>query len=357
VLQVAESFTMAVIRGSVDHPTNVAFATPPGGGPARFGKPVDNIGEKSIPDYPSYARGFIQPFTFTGCSGQGRVFVGQRKEGFAVNLGEVFDLVNIANPLGPRDAEPNVLADKSITTFAVEVPTDCLKGAGSVIGGWTTAALPRNQTLKNNPTFANPALESGDFVQVSRLGMPLVNEVVIGLKDKNLFNASSPKGDAALATYVTNPTLPEILEILFGAAGVRAPNNFPRTDLVAAFATGIQGLNFLSDGAPHEMLRLNTSIAPTAGGSQNNLGVLGGDNAGFPNGRRPGDDVVDSELRVAMGVLCHAFPGVFCTPADAPSGNLPFTDGTLQDASQFDNEFPYLKAPLPGSPNGANGES
>jgi hypothetical protein len=83
--------------------------------------------------------------------------------------------------------------------------------------------------------------------------------------------------------------------------------------------------------------------------------VLGGDNAGFPNGRRPGDDVVDIELRVAMGVLCHAFPGVFCSPADAPSGNLPFTDGTLQDVSQFNTTFPYLRTPLPGSPNGPNG--
>ena len=126
--------------------------------------------------------------------------------------------------------------------------------------------LPRTRVLRNDPTFQEPTNESGDFVQVSRLGMPLVNEVVIGLKDKNLFNAATPEGDAALATYVTNPTLPEILEILFGAAGVRAPNNFPRTDLVAAFATGVQGLNFLSDGQPHEMLRLNTSIAPTAGG-------------------------------------------------------------------------------------------
>jgi len=79
--------------------------------------------------------------------------------------------------------------------------------------------------------------------------------------------------------------------------------------------------------------------------------VLGGDNAGFPNGRRPGDDVVDIELRAAMGVLCHAFPGVFCSPADAPSGALPFTDGTFQDASQFDAEFPYLKSPHSPSPN------
>lgn len=355
-LNVLESYTVQVIRGPVDEPTSAAFAISPLGS-ERFGKPVDNIGQKSIPDYESYADGFIQNITIPGCSGNnvGRVFVGQRKESFAVNLGEVFDLVNIADPLGPRDAEPNILEDKNITSFILEAPIRCLtRNEGSpVIGGWTTAALRQNRVLKNNPTFQSPNTDTGGFVQVSRLGMPLVNEVVIGLRDKNLFNAANPKGDAALAAYVTNPTLPELLEILFG---VGAPNNFPRTDLVAAFATGIDGLNLLSDGAPHEMQRLNTSIAPTPAAAQNNLGVLGGDNAGFPNGRRPGDDVVDIELRVAMGVLCHAFPGVFCNPADAPAGNLPFTDGTLQDASQFDSTFPYLRTPLPGSPNGANGE-
>ena len=355
-LNVLESYRVLVIRGPVDHPDDSSdYALNPAGG-RRFGKPADNIGEKSISDYPSYAAGFVWDIQIPGCSrnnGMGRVFVGQRKESFAVNIGEVFDLVNL-NPLGPRDAEPNPLEDKNITTFALEVPVSCLtRNAGSpVIGGWQTASLPRNRVLRGNPDFYSPTNDSGAHVQVSRLGMPLVNEIVIGLKDKNLFNAAHPQGDAALATYITNPTLPEILQLLFP---VQAPNNFPRLDLVAAFATGIQGMNFLSDGQPHEMQRLNTSIAPTPAGSQNNLGVLGGDNAGFPNGRRPGDDVVDIELRVAMGVLCHAFPGVFCNPADAPSGNLPFTDGTLQDVSQFDTSFPYLRPPLPGSPNGPNG--
>ena len=353
---VLESYTLSVIRGGVDSSSRQAdFVTQPFGG-NRFGKPADNIGEKSIPNYASYAAGFVWDFNFPGCgNSQGRVFVGQRKDPFAVNLGEIFDLVNIANPLGPRDAEPDALAEKNVTTFALEVPVQCIRqGNNSTIGGWTTAALPRNRTLTTTPTFQNPTSENGNYVQVSRLGMPLVNEVVIGLKDKNKFNASKPTGDAQFADYVTNPTLPELLEILFGAAGVRAPNNFPRTDLVAAFLTGIPGLNQL--GGPSEMLRLNTSIAALPAGEQNNLGLLGGDNAGFPNGRRPGDDVVDIELRVAMGVVCHAFPGVFCSPADAPSGNLPFTDGTLQDASQFDSTFPYLRTPLPGSPNGANGE-
>ena len=283
-----------------------------------------------------------------GC-GDGRVFAGQRKDPFVVNLGETFDLVNIDNPIGARDAESDDLADKNVTSLVLEVPISCLTGDGPTIGAWTTAWLPRMRQLLDTPTFDRPTNESGDYVQVSRLGMPLVNEVVIGLQDKNLFNASQPPGDGALATYVTNPTLPELLEILFFDAGVRAPNNFPRNDLVAAFVTGLTGLNELGFG---EMLRLNTAIPPVPAAQQQSLGPLAGDNAGFPNGRRPGDDVVDIELRVAMGVLCHAFPGAFdCGPGDAPSGDLPFTDGAYVDASFFDSQFPYLRTPLPGSPN------
>jgi hypothetical protein len=360
-LNILESYTMWVIRGKVGNGagTGSGIVTNPVTGSRRFDKPADNVGEKSVPDYAAYSANFVQEFKFPGCQGGnaiGRVFLGQRKESFAVNVGEIFDLVNL-NPIGPRDAEPNPLENYNITTIAVEVPASCLtKSASSpVIGGWQTAVLPRNRVLTENPTFKDPTHSSGDYVQVSRLGMPLVNEVVIGLKDKDLFNASSPKGDAALATYVTNPTLPALIQVLFGSAGVRAPTNFPRKDLVAAFATGVQGLNFLSDGQPHEMERLNTSVLAKPPGSQNNLGVLGGDLAGFPNGRRPGDDVTDIELRVAMGVLCHAFPGVYCNPADAPSGTLPYTDGVLQDVSQFDTTFPYLRPPLPGSPNGPNG--
>ncbi len=353
-LNTPETYTMWVVRGSFSDPARTMQPiTNAATGSARFAKPLDNVGNKTIPDYTGYASQFIHPINIPGC-GAGRVFVGQRKESFAVNLGEIFDLVNLANPLGPRDAVASTIDDKNITTLALEVPASCLTSASSsVVGGWTTAALPRNRALKDAPGFDQPETQSGDFVQVSRLGMPLVNEIVIGLKDKNKFNAGRPNADGQFADYVTNPTLPELLEILFGSAGVRAPNNFPRTDLVAAFLTGVAGLNQL--GGPAEMVRLNTAIAATPKASQNNLGVLGGDNAGFPNGRRPGDDVVDAELRVAMGVLCHAFPGTFCNPADAPSGNLPFTDGTLQDASQFDAVFPYLTTPIPGSPHELSG--
>jgi hypothetical protein len=382
-----ETYTVHLIRGdrrngSAEPITNAVD------GSATFRKPVDNIGAKSIPQYADYARDHVYDIAIPGCS-NGRMFVGQRKDPFVVNLGETFDLVNVTNPLGPENAEADSLADKNVTSFILEVPITCLVPSGSqpIVGGWTTASLgvgdppgapcPPGQPAAPRPADSgalrwvpsqncdgwvpdtHPARRGGPGstppaagTQVSRLGAPLVNEVVIGLKDKDRFNAAEPSEDAAFATYVTNPTLPELLEILFGGAGVQAPNNFPRGDLVAAFLTGINGLNQPAGVAASEMLRLNTAVAPTAAGSQSRLGALGGDNAGFPNGRRPGDDVVDIALRVTMGALCHAFPAAFgCGPADAPSGTLAFTDGAFVDASFFDAAFPYLKTPLPGSPN------
>jgi hypothetical protein len=196
-------------------------------------------------------------------------------------------------------------------------------------------------------SFANPSKEGGAWTQVSRLGMPLVNEVVIGIKDKNLFNGSKPINDAQFADYVTNPTLPEIIEILYPVAP--APTLFPRTDLVATFLTGITGVNQPANVVASEMLRLNTAIAPTPLASQNNLGVIAGDNAGFPNGRRPGDDVVDIALRVVMGKLIDL--GLFGTAGQAPAGSAAFTDGALVNAAMFDSAFPFLKSPIPGSPN------
>ena len=328
-------------------------------GGTTFAKPVDYIGTKTISDYHAYAMKHIYAIGIPGC-GSGRVFVGQRKDPFVVNLGETFDLVNIKYPateLNPAAefATEDLLADANVTSIILEVPTACLTdNKGDIIGGWTTASVPTNRTLPFS--FApglDPSVTGGGYTQVSRLGMPLVNEVVIGLKDKNKFNASQPKDDGQFADYVTNPTLPALLEILFGGAGVKAPTNFPRTDLVAAFLTGIQGLNQPSNVVPSEMVRLNTAIGPTPGPSQKRLGVLDGDNAGFPNGRRPGDDVVDIELRVAMGVLCTLNIGG-CTPADAMAGGLHYTDGAFISSAFFANEFPYLRDPLKGSPNEDN---
>jgi hypothetical protein len=298
-----------------------------------FAKPADDIGTKSIADYATYARLHVHDVRLPNGS-LGRMFVGQRKDPFVVALGKAFDLVNL-NPVGAVDANEDKLSDKNVTALVLELPIDFLTAQSPTIGAWTTASLRRNRTLRTKD-HAGEAIEAGPWVQVSRLGMPLVNELVIGLKDKDRFNGSEPKDDAQFLTYVTHPTLPALLEALFG---VTAPTAIPRQDLVQVFLTGVPGLN--ATATPCEVLRLNTSIAPTPLSMQNDLGVLGGDSAGFPNGRRPGDDVVDAALRVVMGVLLPA--------ADAPSGQLPYTDGAYVDATFFEDRFPYLRDPIPGS--------
>nr|WP_175149398.1 DUF4331 domain-containing protein [Paraburkholderia ultramafica] len=354
-LNVNETYTLKVSRGAF-HEDSEEVVTGPGG-ITTFTKPTDFIGTKtfgSVSGYASYARQYVYTINIPGCRAPGRVFVGQRKESFAVALGKTFDLLNL-NPLGPTNGNPNDLADKNITSIALEVPTHCLIGerGNRVIGGWTTSSIRQERLLALNPGSGKdtPEKSKGGWTQVSRLGMPLVNELVIGLKDKDRFNNSKPTNDGQFAEYVTNPTLPALIESLF--PGVKAPTNFPRLDLVFTFLTGFQGVNQLATVTPSEMLRLNTSIPPTPKGSQNNLGVLAGDNAGFPNGRRPGDDVVTAELRVVIGVLCtFNNPAIFgCSPSDAPAGAAPLTDGAAIDDSVFDGAFPYLTTPIPGAMN------
>ena len=324
-LNVVENYSVKMIRGPRRTGTAL-YLTNAADGTTVFTKPVDNIGNKTIPDYNDYANQYIYNVNIPGCPTPGRLFVGQRKDPFVVNLGETFDLINLSNPLGPVNGEKDSLALKNVTSLILELPKSCLtNGASPVIGAWTTASQWQGTNL----------------VQVSRLGQPLVNEVVIGLKDKDGFNASQPVNDAQYANYVTNPTLPALIQILFGSAGVVAPTNFPRSDLVEVFLTGVPGLNYTT--AVAELLRLNTTTPTVAAGLQNNLGVIGGDVAGFPNGRRPGDDVVDIALRVMMGALLST--------NDAPSGQLPFTDGAYVDSTFFTNAFPYIMPPLPGSPN------
>lgn len=348
-LNVRETYTVILVRGDRRGGSRTALTNASGGG-AVFDKPVDNIGMKSIPNYAAYADRHIYAVNIPGCATPGRMFVGQRKDSFAVNLGETFDLINIKAPAVEFDpnaerAARDDLEDKNVATFALEVAASCLTaGNEPVIGAWTTASVRQGRLINPN----GGSKEGGAWTQVSRLGMPLVNEVVIGLKDKDRFNHSKPSADAQFADYVTNPTLPALIEVLFGSAGAKAPTKFPRNDLAAAFLTGVQGLNQPAGVKASEMLRLNTSIAPVAKGAQKRLGVIDGDNAGFPNGRRPGDDVVDIELRVAMGKLCTLNLG--CAPGDAPAGAIRFTDGAYLDDSFFNASFPYLKTPIAGSP-------
>ena len=361
-LNVRETYTIDVVRG--DRRTGVrGSVTNAAGGAAVFDKPVDNIGDKtfgSASGYATYANLHIYDVNIPGCATPGKVFVGQRKEPFYIAVGKIFDLFNF-NPLGPEvGGNNNDLEAKNVSTLALELPIACLTaGADPVIGAWTTASQRQGRLLSNaTATGLNKvSIEGGAWTQVSRLGNPLVNEVVIGIDDKDKFNSSKPKNDAAnFADYVTNPTLPALIQSLFPAAV--APTNFPRTDLVTVFLKGIKGLNQPTP-APTvlaEMMRLNTSIAPVAIGAQNPLGVAGGDNAGYPNGRRPGDDVVDLSLRVAMGALC-VLTGptdtlqVGCTPAVAPAGGLALTDGVRKTSANYGATFPYLTTPLPGNFN------
>ncbi|CAN5163952.1 DUF4331 domain-containing protein [soil metagenome] len=367
-LSYTESFTLNVVRGDRRSGARAAVTNASGG--TTFAKPIDYIGTKTFPgsSYEGYANSYIQSINIPGCASPGKVFVGQRKEAFSVNLGVIFDLVNAPASFITNEANAAAggkfgeLENKNVTSLALEVPASCLtQGSEKVIGGWTTASLRQGRLLNGAPASGLQASEKagGAWAQVSRLGMPLVNEVVIGLKDKDKFNASKPLNDAAnFADYVTNPTLPALLESLFGA---KAPTNFPRTDLMSAFLTGLPTVNRpanvtgLGMGGPlTEMLRLNTSIAAKPAAAQNALGVAAGDAAGFPNGRRLGDDVVDVSLRVAMGALCVLTGDadalkVGCKPSDAPAGGVAFVDGVRASATDFQQVFPYLNTPIPGA--------
>jgi hypothetical protein len=366
-LNLTQSYTIELVRGDPRSGRRAPVGNATLGGETFF-KPVDNIGNKSIMDYPAYAANFVYAIDIPGCGTPGRVFVGQRKDGFVVNLGEIFDLVNL-NPVGPRDGQPNIIADKNVTSIALEVPIACVVRNDPVIGAWTTASVRQGAVLNPDPDHDDPddgvRIHGGPWTQVSRLGMPLVNEVIIGLPDKNRFNGSDPGHDAQFLTYVTNPTLPVLLNALFGNAAI-VPGT-PRNDLVTVFLTGVKGLNQPQHVMPAEMLRLNTAIAPVVPRAQNDLGVLGGDLAGFPNGRRPFDDVVDIELRVAEGALCGAVGNCGVMNKD-PNNGLPYTDGARAAGPDAANAhptgaespndfyldgFPYLLDPIPGSPNGA----
>ena len=388
-LNETETYTLMVLDGDSSTPRS---ATRVGAPRQPFIKPIDNIGNKTIPDYAGYANKRIFDVNLPGCAKPGRVFVGQRAEAFAVNLGQVFDLINLVPiegdsvrgngdgngfPGGITQSRKNddLVGKANVTSIALEVPISCVVGTGNgVIGAWTTASLPAQPT----PGSIDPQMYGRDLVQVSRLSNPLVNEVVIGLPDKDLFNAARPTQDGALAKYVTNPTLPALVNLLFRDAvnatlGTNianlAPTNLPRTDLVAAFLTGFPGFNQQQTVTASEMMRLNTAVPPTLRANQNTLGVVAEDLAGFPNGRRPGDDTVDIALRVMMGALCYKLPlgaelGVpgavedqpsdlvnlgYCQPSDASVGNVAFTDGAPISASELQNKFPYLNNPMPGA--------
>ncbi len=376
-LNVNETYSVDVVRGD-RRGGQRAPVTNAANGAKVFDKPVDNIGTKTIPDYAAYAAKHIYSVNVPGCNVPAKLFVGQRKEAFAVNLGTIFDLVNapvsvITDP-ALINAAPNTIDDANVTSLAVEIHKSCLtQGSEPVIGAWTTASLRQGSLLDPTPKKGHQttAISGGAWTQVSRLGMPLVNEVVIGLPDKDRFNGSKPKDDGQFADYVTNPTLPALLEIALALPNT-APTNLPRTDLVTTFLTGIPGVNRPANVTASEMLRLNTAIPPVPFAQQNRLGIVGEilrvggpqnlgqavDLAGYPNGRRPKDDVVDISLVAVMGGLCVANGdnnalgfGASCKPSAVPLGATAFKlhDGVDQAVVPLLPGFPYLFTPTPGA--------
>ena len=225
-----------------------------------------------------------------------------------------------------------------MNTFALQVPTkDVTKGGESTIGIWSTASRPsmRIENGDGSQTF------KGKNVQVSRLGSPLVNEVVVPVGLKDYFNSSKPKADGAALPLVQDPELPHLLNAVYGTdvpdsddgtAGIQ------RADLIQVFLTGVPTLNQPAHVKASEMLRLNTAIAPCSTDCST-LGVIGGDVAGFPNGRRLSDDIIDVSLRVVLGVLLPDHQALADTIGDGVDANdVPFL-----------NAFPYVAYPSSGS--------
>jgi hypothetical protein len=321
-LNLEQFYSLSVLRGD-DH-----------NDPSRKGKVITNnlqvapanVGPKSYPQ--GYSKVANQAI-YTLDNGI-KVFAGPRDDPFFADLGGIFDL------LQGIEGE-DYLKDLNVHTIAVQVPISMLKGPkDSIIGVRTTSYRQSTSVLRpvGNPDsqLNDPRSTRGPWVQLSRLDMPLVNELVIPLKDKNRFNGSQPRFDGQFLKYVRNPEPAGLIENILG---IDVPPN-PRDDIATIFLTGIPGLNKPEGVKPSSQLRLNMSVQPKA--SPNRLGVLGGDNAGFPNGRRLTDDVVDIELQALAG----ATP---LTPKFDKKPNNTLGDGVNANDVPFLNSFPYLARP------------
>jgi hypothetical protein len=304
------------------------------------------VGPSSMPDYASLMSAATQDLPSSG----GKVFAGPTDDPFFVDLGAAFDLLKIrpgapGNAGGGKDA----LTGYNVHTIAIKVPKSSLLAVAdpnpsptnpnSIIGVWSTTSRRTTTVINADGT----RLGTGPFVQVSRLGMPLVNEVVLPLSQKDKWNASLPLNDAQFLNYVTSPELAGIINTLYPVTDDIPTSG--RTDLVQVFLTGVPGLNRRPQDTitPSEQLRLNVGIAPVAFESENKLGVIAGDVAGFPNGRRLRDDVVDIALRVVAGVLLG--------PPYSTGVNSLLGDGVNRNDRTFMNSFPYVAMPHEGYAN------
>jgi Domain of unknown function (DUF4331) len=291
-----------------------------------------HVGDASMPNYKA-------DLFDAGVTDVGRIssWVGQSDDAFFLDL-RVFDLL-YGGDFG--EAGDDTLDGFNVNTMVLQVPKAQLRGPDDgVIGIWTTAS---RRSIRIQGSDGSVQLR-GPLVQVSRLGMPLVNEVVVPIGFKDYFNGSTPRGDAVYLPKVHDPELPHLISAVYGMVFPDVPDSNPsrdgiqRADLVQVFLTGLPGLNRPTHVRKAEMLRLNMDVPPCTSDCSV-LGAIDGDIAGFPNGRRLSDDVIDVALRVVMGVL---LPG-----HDPDADGL--ADGVGANDSPFLASFPYVAYPHSGS--------
>ncbi|HEY8103232.1 MAG TPA: DUF4331 domain-containing protein [Gaiellaceae bacterium] len=284
---------------------------------ARGKTPPNNIGPRSTPNYRSLAAKSI--VTKDGLS----IFAGQRDDAFYADIGSIFDLVAFRKGTGNAGGGKDFFAGYAVHAIALQIPIADLNAKSSTIGVWASTERP-NVTVGGK-------LRRG-WTQVSRLGNPLVNEVVVPTPFKDAWNRSAPVNDKQYAGPVVTPVLAKLMNQLYK---VKAPET-NRDDLVAVFGTGVKGLNYTGPTVA-DLLRLNYSIPVTPGSKVSRMGVIGGDNGGFPNGRRLGDDVIDIAEQVMAGFL---------------KGNkVPLGDGVNAGDVRALDSFPYEADPASGFAN------
>ena len=305
--------------------------------------PPDNIGPRSTPNYDALAAAAVRSLP-----GGIRVFAGQRDDPFFVDLGSVFDLAGLRpfNPLHliPLATEPgrDAVARYNTHSIAIQVPIEQLvRGSQSSIGVYASASRQQVRILRND----GGSDDGGPFVQVSRLGEPLINEVVIPLGLKDRWNRTDPEDDAQFERLYTAPEVSRLENLLYGSA-LKPISVTGRNDLVAILLTGVPKLNFTGETRA-DLLRLNTAIAPmAAAGAGNRLGVLAADLAGFPNGRRLEDDIVDIDLRAFAEGYGSFLNGLLGLPNKSPNNLL--GDGVDANDKPFLTQFPYVASPHQG---------
>jgi hypothetical protein len=340
-----QSYTVTQVRGGsrIDLGTQTMYAVP------------SNVGPLTMPDY----EGLAAKGVYTLANG-GSVFAGQRDESFAIDLGAAFDTLNLRRtpPIltAAEDANDAVnpfgndqLSGFNISTIAIEVPIHSVTAnAAGVIGGYASTARQKVRVFRQ-PMNERASSGSGDdvsagpWVQVSRMANPLVNELVIGTGTKDRWNATEPQDEAQFLNFYLNSRLATAINIRFGTS---IPTT-GRTDLVNALlkypSQPQTGTCERHDCA--ELLRLNLAVAPTPPAQQHRLGVLAGDNAGWPNGRRPNDDVTDVALRVVAGFLLN--PAGTPRLGDGVNFNIG-AEGSHLTANGIYTVFPYLPTPHDG---------